>query len=300
MNIFAIIVTYNAMRRKWIDKCLHSLRESTLPCTPIVIDNGSTDGTREHVPANYPEAIWMPQQENLGFGQANNIGIRYALKQHADYALLLNQDATLAPDALERMVSASLSDTLVSPLQLNGDGSKLDIVFKMRLLLADNGLIDQALAGKELQSLYIGGEYSAACWLIPQKIMKEVGGFNPIFFHYGEDHNYINRVNYHGFKMALVPQAFMYHDRNIHGDQKTFNKNAMRRDMLIAICNINSSVLKAMGKWALLLFRAYAYELPKRNYIPGTFTIHLCWFAIHTANIIKSRRTDKIKQTNWL
>ncbi len=41
MTIFTIIVTYNAMQRGWIDRCLKSLAESTAPTTAIVIDNGS-------------------------------------------------------------------------------------------------------------------------------------------------------------------------------------------------------------------------------------------------------------------
>ena len=74
MIIYAIIVTYNAMRRSWIERCLDSLRGSSVPVTPIVIDNGSTDETRTFVPQRYPEAVWLPQEKNLGFGQANNIG----------------------------------------------------------------------------------------------------------------------------------------------------------------------------------------------------------------------------------
>ena len=84
MKIYAIIVTYNAMQRGWIDRCMQSLQASTVLATPIIVDNGSTDGTREHIPATYSDIIWMPQDRNLGFGQANNVGIRYALEHNAD------------------------------------------------------------------------------------------------------------------------------------------------------------------------------------------------------------------------
>ena len=63
MNIFAIIVTYNAMRRNWAERCLQSLQESTVPVTPIVIDNGSTDGTRDYVPSQQPTVVWLPQEK---------------------------------------------------------------------------------------------------------------------------------------------------------------------------------------------------------------------------------------------
>ena len=104
MKIYTIIVTYNAMQRNWITRSIDSLSKSTIETTPVIIDNGSTDGTRNYVPEHYPNAVWMPQDKNLGFGQANNLGMKYALEHQADYILLLNQDATLAPDAIEKML----------------------------------------------------------------------------------------------------------------------------------------------------------------------------------------------------
>ena len=101
IRIFTVIVTYNAMQSNWIDKCLRSLQNSTIASTAIVVDNGSTDGTCEYVPNTFPDAVWLPQNKNLGFGQANNIGIRYALKNNADYILLLNQDATISLTVME-------------------------------------------------------------------------------------------------------------------------------------------------------------------------------------------------------
>ena len=95
---FIIIVTYNAM--PWLSKCL----ESTKPYAIVVVDNNATDGTVSYIKENYPLITILPQKENLGFGQANNIGMSYALKQGADYVFLLNQDAYLEND-LFKLVS---------------------------------------------------------------------------------------------------------------------------------------------------------------------------------------------------
>ena len=129
MKIYAIIVTYNAMRRGWIDRCLNSLYASTIPVTVIVVDNLSTDGTRDHVPEKYPDVIWMPQDKNLGFGQANNIGIQYALEHNADYVLLLNQDAALHHEALQLMLNEADGRSLVTPTHYNGKGDRLACLF---------------------------------------------------------------------------------------------------------------------------------------------------------------------------
>ena len=124
-KIYTIIVTYNAMQRNWIDRCLMSLQKSTVPTIPVLIDNGSIDGTREHIPTHYPDVVWLPQDRNLGFGQANNIGIRYALEHQADYVLLLNQDAAIDADTIFKMLEVSDGYSLISPVHLNGDGGQL-------------------------------------------------------------------------------------------------------------------------------------------------------------------------------
>lgn len=300
MKVFVIIVTYNALHRGWIDHCMASLAASTVPVAPVIIDNGSTDGTRDYVPVHFPDAVWLPQDKNLGFGQANNKGIRYALEQDADYVLLLNQDATIAPDSVAHMTEACAGNRLVSPLQLNGDGTRLDFIFKEKLLLTRSSLFDDIFAGQPIQEAYVGGDYSAACWMLPTRIIREIGGFNPIFFHYGEDDNYLHRLQYHGFEVALAAKARMFHDREMHGNQAAFNKNAYRREMLCEACDINISLLKFIWKSCLRLYHSYVFDLPAHRYRPGTFLWQVLWLCGHVSSIHRSRRQDKSRGMNWL
>src|SRR5690606_23565222 len=93
-----IIVTYNGM--PWIQKCLASCKDHQI----VVVDNNSTDGTVAFINENFAKVQLMPQKENLGFGQANNIGIAYALEQGAVYVFLLNQDAYLQADCIEKLI----------------------------------------------------------------------------------------------------------------------------------------------------------------------------------------------------
>lgn len=300
MKIFAVIVTYNAMRNAWIEKCLRSLEDSTQPVTPIVVDNGSTDQTCTFVSQHFCKAIWLPQDQNLGFGQANNVGIKYALEHDADYVLLLNQDATLHPKALENLVKASDGRSLLSPLQLNGDGTRLDALFKYVLLRADHLLYDDLLIKHSLNPTYTSGKYAAACWLMPARLIRQIGGFNPLFFQYSEDYNYLDRLSYHGIEVQLVPSAMMYHDREIHGNNKVFSKKRLRRDMLLAACNINLSVPKVLKEWLRILWQQYAWYIPKREYIPGTFFLQTFWFMAHIGKISRSRKKEKQRGPCWL
>lgn len=300
MKIYAIIVTYNAMRRGWIDRCIKSLKESTVSVEPVVIDNRSTDGTREHVPTAYPDAVWMPQDRNLGFGQANNLGLRYALEHKADYVLLLNQDAALAPDAIEKMLAVSDGKSLLSPLHLNGDGTRIDEMFRYSLRQSDSLMNDDLLIRHQLAPCYEAGEICAACWLMPIALIRMIGGFNPLFFHYSEDTNYYHRTKYHHVRTLLVPDTYMYHDRTVQGNMQVFNHNRLHRDLLLEACNINQGFMKCLLKWLKVLVRCYAKDIHAHQYRVGGFTCQLLRLIAQTPSIRRSRKTEKNTGLNWL
>ena len=267
---------------------------------PVIVYNGSTDGTRDYVPSQYPDAVWLPQDKNLGFGQANNVGIRYALQQEADYVLLLNQDAALAPDALEKMLAVSDGESLLSPLHLNGDGTRIDEMFRISLREARNTMWDDLLIRNTLAKVYETGEICAACWLMPMALIRKIGGFNPLFFHYSEDNNYYHRLVYHRVKTLLVPQAQMYHDRLLQGNMAAFNRKHLRRRLLLEATNINQGVRKRCVRWLRILFLCYKKELPHRAYVPGSWLWEMVWLFFHIQSIRESRKRERSCGTTWL
>lgn len=300
IHIYSVVVTYNAMRSDWIEKCLTSLKNSTVPVKAIVIDNGSTDSTRDYVPNAFPDVIWLPQNKNLGFGQANNIGFRYAISHNADYIMLLNQDATISEDCIERLLTESDGQSLLSPIHCNGNGDRLDRMFCYTLRNAGTIFYDDIFINGQLKEKYEVGEVSAACWFLPVSTVKKIGGFNPIFHHYGEDNNYYNRLKFHHIKAFLVPKARMYHDRVLFGNVGVYNKNRLRRDILLVACNINNGFCMRMLLYIKLLYRCYVVDLKNKNYIPGCYLVALFWILIHYWDIVKSRRNEREKYGCWL
>lgn len=298
MDIYIIIVTYNAMA--WIDRCLTSLRQSTIESVPVVIDNASSDGSVEYIRKNYPEVVLFPQKKNLGFGQANNVGFKYALEHDADYVLLLNQDAALHPDALELLLQQSDGKSLFSPLHCNGDGSRIDYMVKNATLFkAKNTLVDDFLLAKPKQ-IYEIGEICAACWLMPVSMLRTIGGFNPLFFHYGEDNNYYQRLKYHGIPVFLVPQALMYHNREVHGNMTVYKKKWIYRRLLFVATNINLSLLKRIRSYLEVLKDCYVHALWKKQYIPGLFLCEMFNVLFKYNKILNSRKQDVTIGANWL
>jgi len=218
MKVCVIIVSYNF--EPWIPLCLPSVKASTLPATIVVIDNASQDRTCEIIRSQYPDVVLMKNSRNLGFGKANNQGMKYALENGFDYVFLLNQDARLHPRALETLILAASRNTnygILSPVHLNGTGDRLDFGFAEYTRLTSKEEIEQ-LPHEITECPFI----NAAMWLIPTSVIKEIGGFAPIFPHYGEDRNYAQRVRKNGYRLGFVKSAIGYH----HRQQKKVSSNA--------------------------------------------------------------------------
>lgn len=197
----------------WLKKCLDSCNSYKV----IVVDNASIDDTVSLIEYNYPNVTLIKQSKNLGFGQGNNIGIRYALEEGAKHVFLLNQDAYLVEDALDRLVTYQKAHTeygVLSPMHITGNQQQLDKNFSNYMLREETGqFYSDFVLGRELASVYNVPFINAAAWLVSKSCLETVGGFDPLFFHYGEDDNYCQRVLYHGHKIGVLPNTIIIHDR---------------------------------------------------------------------------------------
>jgi GT2 family glycosyltransferase len=214
-GVAVVIVTYNGAR--WIADCLKSLSNSSVACTIIVVDNCSSDHTVELITNEFSNVVLIRNAVNNGFGQANNIGIIHALRMNMDYILLLNQDTTVQPHAIALLVDsiAGKSDrfAVVSPMHLNDIGSGLDDGFRNFLKKSlDKSEIDRLVEGVGDKIVEIDF-VNAAAWLIPADVFRKVGGFAPLFFHYGEDRDFVNRIRFHGYRIGVLPNSRIQHYR---------------------------------------------------------------------------------------
>jgi GT2 family glycosyltransferase len=252
---FVIIVTYNGMQ--WIDTCLKSVVNSSVKLDIIAIDNNSTDGTIEIIENEFPDVVLLKQHNNLGFGKANNLGISYALKKGCDYVFLLNQDAYLEVDTIGRMIEVhknNLQYGVLSPIHLNGEGNKLDKTFSHYLRYDSNNYFYHDAIKQQLKSDYSVSFVNAAAWLLPVSTLKMIGGFDPIFFHYGEDDNYCQRALFHSLKIGVISNAFIRHDRenvlkgNPKSDTKKLKFFEIREKARWANINLSTNELETLIK----------------------------------------------------
>ena len=250
---------------KWYQKCFDSLIHSTIPIEIVAIDNCSSDKTVLFIKDNYPNIRLIENSENLGFGKANNIGFQYAIRQNADFVFLLNQDAWVKPDAIEKLVEQMRQSGygILSPIHLSGDEMKLDFGF-VHYISADHCLdfvSDTVATGKAKDKVYPTKFVNAAMWLMSRDCLDTVGGFAPIFPHYGEDFNYADRCKYHHQKIGIYPYAAGIHDRTKKEPTKMLFKQIRQAnyvDNLATLTNINRAFPALLIKFP---FQALGYNL---------------------------------------
>jgi GT2 family glycosyltransferase len=215
--IYTIVVTYNG--KKWLSTTLEALQRSSMSTRVLVVDNASTDGTVELV-GQFENIELICLDSNLGFGAANNIGIRKAMENGAEFVFLLNQDAYVFEDTIEKLVTELKKAVFVgvlSPLQLATGGLHLDRAFSGYLKRAAKKMLPEQwvanLGNDTIRHLVPIRFVNAAAWLVRVDCIQKTGLFHPAFYHYGEDNNYAARLQYHGYHLAILPGAAVIHDR---------------------------------------------------------------------------------------
>ena len=224
-ELLIIMVTYNA--EKYLDKSLAPFINIHEGWDVFVVDNCSEDNTVSIIESKFPFVNLTKSQENLGFGRANNIGLKYALENEYEHVLLLNQDAYITIDCIKNLIKAQNESPeyyVLSPMQFDSTEKSLDKDFCCFMLETKELTID-ALSGIYKKEIYDCKFIPAACWLLSLDCIKNIGGFNPTFYHYGEDDNYYQRVLYNGKVFGVLPQEKVIHDRlyrpaNIKFDEK--------------------------------------------------------------------------------
>ncbi len=167
----------------------------------------------------YQRLILIKNDENYGFAEGNNVGIRYALKSfNSEYILLLNNDTVVDRDFLKYLVNMAESDEtigFVGPktffyqkkniLQVAG-GAKVDLrhceVEEIGYNKVDDGTYD-----KYVEPDYIGG----ACILIKKEVVDKVGILDSNYFMYWEDADWCFSGREHGYKCVYAFKSKIWH-----------------------------------------------------------------------------------------
>jgi GT2 family glycosyltransferase len=211
----------------------------------VVVDNASTDSTPAYVREHWPDVRLLASESNLGFSQANNLGIR---STSSDLVLLANPDTIVTAAAVERLVAIidSRPDVaIVGPRIVDGRG-RAELSFgamispwaelRQKILVRGNdrgyGPI-VALVDRMTRQPRRVDWVSGACLLIRRSDLEQVGGFDPRFFMYAEDVDLCAAVRAHGRAVYFAAEPEVVHLRGRSGTSAPVRvREAYRRSQL--------------------------------------------------------------------
>lgn len=217
MDLSVIIVSFNT--KQLVDDCLssvyQSLQTSKLTYEIIVVDNLSTDGTREMLGRKYRDVITILNSQNLGFGKGNNQGIR---KAKGKYIMLLNSDTVILEDAIERLYAFALTrpNAFTGPALLNKDKTPqtscgpfftLPVVFAALFLKGDVIGLTRWSPNKTRIVDWVSG----ACIIASKKLFSDDLLFDEGIFMYMEEIDLFMRAKKKGYKTYFYKEPRIVH-----------------------------------------------------------------------------------------
>lgn len=214
-----ILVNYNG--KQYNEACIESVLagQSAFDRKILVVDNASGDDSIGRLKERYgndARVELIRLDDNFGFSYANNVGIRRAMEDGADYVLLLNNDTEIAPDMLAQLAACAARhpDSVIAPKIYYSDrrnviwsaGGRVSPFIRK---VSHIGL-DRTDRGQFEEETEIG--FATGCALfIPCRIIERAGLLDEDFFLYYEDTEYCFRLTELGIPIYFCPEAVMYH-----------------------------------------------------------------------------------------
>lgn len=226
LEITIIIISHNT--RELTLNCLESIYQETTNgiFEIILVDNGSTDNTATIVAAEYPQVRLFALKKNLGYGGANNFAARYA---RGKYLLLLNPDTVVLDNAIEKLCEFAQQeahsgiwggrtlypDGSLNPTCCYGNMTPWSLFCRalgLSYLFRNTNLFNPETYGAWSYDTVRKVDIITGCFfMIKRDLWQQLGGFDPLFFMYGEEADLCLRSKNIGVQPMFTPDAEIIH-----------------------------------------------------------------------------------------
>ena len=212
--VFVLVLNYQSLYDTI--ECIDYIRASDYTNIRfLVIDNASPDGSGAELSTQIDQDDFVQLTTNIGYAGGNNVGIKIAMDAGAEHIFILNPDVRVGASTISECVKAVESDSTigaVSPIQIYDYNGLIDRKFSNAVLMpagVDATVYQDGAFPKILEV----SELLGAALFLPVRAIERVGGFDPLYFAYGEETDLCKRLRYHGFKLVVTGSAPVRHLR---------------------------------------------------------------------------------------
>lgn len=268
MRIGIIVLSWNSLR--FIDQCLTGLLAHEKSVI-YVVDNGSNDGSVEHIKKTYPTIILLPLPVNIGFGPGNNYGIRRALADGCEAVFLLNNDTIIDESFIGHCVSVLESNAgvgIVGPVIVEGyDPSVIQCAGgHMNLWTLVFPYMHRGQPYQKQDKIVKTDYVLGAAMLIHKDVIACTDGFDPEYgFAYIEEADLCYRARKKGFETTTTYGARVIHLGEMSsGGSRTALRRMIHNRFLFALKH--SGVMKFLFASQYIILRVLYDKLFQGKY----------------------------------
>ena len=277
-NVYIIILNWNG--KDDTIECIRSLRKINYDNYKIVIvDNGSEDDSVFEIRKNFSKIKIIENKKNLGFAGGNNVGIKYAVENEADYILLINNDTAVDENFLSELIKVGESDEKIGLL-----GSKIYFYSEPNRIWFAGGKINwlknkgehiglDEIDNNQYDKINEVDYLTGCCLLVKREVIEKIGVLAEDYFLYYEDTDFSVRAKNAGYKIIYVPKSKIYHkiSRSTKPGSSSYIYYHVRNGLVMAKRNGSFLNKMAIYPYCVFLFLKQVIKIiflpQKRNWI---------------------------------
>ena len=196
-------------------KCLDSLAKLSAPASVIVVDNASREDPTAILNAEFPWAHVIRNEVNAGWSGGNNAGIRFAMERGADFILLLNNDTTVHPDIVARLLAAMYANPAFGII-----GPVIRYMDEPDLVMTDGtkfnrpgapGFFQRQPVPERPDAVEDTDIVNGCAMFIRAEVFRRVGLIDDRFFLIHEESDFCLRAREAGFPCGVLAEALVWH-----------------------------------------------------------------------------------------